>query len=435
MSVANTNEGHALAEAALQQLPCGVVIAAKERVYLGNAQALALWGHTEASLVARPGLPSLFIPEQAVQVLEAYDAVVSAGARVAPLELLAARADGTAVEVEVRLSALRHRGARAALMVVYDASDRLRSTRSLVSLAYQDVITGLPNRAHFLDAVVQALHRGKRQGDGFAVGMLDLDGFKAVNDSAGHDAGDTVLREVAERLRGAVRESDVLARLGGDEFTVLLPGVLDAAGAVKAAHAMHHALARPFTVAGHDYLLGVSVGLAVFPQHGQDLQSLLMAADAAMYEGKRSGKGVTVVADGQPRATGHQPSIYLDWLPGFDTGIAPMDAEHRELVGRVNKLLGVLASAEDPQVVRAHLREVTDYARIHFAAEESAMSAIQYEGRLEHAHEHQGLLRELARIGESFEDQGLSQTMQVVRDWLLVHLRHADRLFARALDG
>src|SRR5439155_7142144 len=124
--------------------------------------------------------------------------------------------------------------------------------------------------------------------------FIDLDRFKAVNDGFGHRAGDLLLRQVGARLRGMLRGSDTAARLGGDEFAVLLPGMVDLPGARRAARRIRRALHPPFTIHGLPQVVGASIGVACYPAHGADADTLMRRADAAMYTAKRAGSGVAV---------------------------------------------------------------------------------------------------------------------------------------------
>jgi diguanylate cyclase (GGDEF)-like protein len=140
------------------------------------------------------------------------------------------------------------------------------------------------------DRVEQAVLRSRRTDATTAVLMLDLDRFKEVNDSLGHQAGDQLLKEVAQRLTGCVRESDTVSRLGGDEFVVLLAETAGPGDAEIAARKILAALGRPFLLQGHEARIGVSIGVSVFPEDGADADSLLRTADEAMYRVKRAGR-------------------------------------------------------------------------------------------------------------------------------------------------
>jgi diguanylate cyclase (GGDEF)-like protein len=177
-----------------------------------------------------------------------------------------------------------------------------RSEEALRHEASHDHLTGLPNRLLFLDRLGQAIERGRRHGDRFGLLYLDIDGFKAVNDGQGHHAGDELLRQIAGRLRGALRAEDTVARLGGDEFAVLLAPPADAGPSLQKAGQLVAALGAPYALVapGRDPVevrVGASIGVAVFPGHGQTVDELVHAADEAMYQAKKGGKNSSRLAD------------------------------------------------------------------------------------------------------------------------------------------
>ncbi|MBF0190192.1 MAG: diguanylate cyclase [Magnetococcales bacterium] len=155
-----------------------------------------------------------------------------------------------------------------------------------------DGLTDLPNRTLFLDRLTHALLLACRNGESLAVLFIDLDHFKPVNDTLGHGAGDELLRQVAQRLRLCVRQSDTLARLGGDEFTIILANLCQPPDPEIVAEKVLAALSRPFELPGVAYgiTISASVGIALYPEHGTDLESLLQKADQAMYQAKGLGR-------------------------------------------------------------------------------------------------------------------------------------------------
>jgi diguanylate cyclase (GGDEF)-like protein len=165
-------------------------------------------------------------------------------------------------------------------------------------LAHFDMVTGLPNRALLADRLAQETARARRDNLGFAVLLFDLDGFKAVNDTWGHAAGDRVLALVGERVRKCVRASDTVGRLGGDEFLAILPGT-SLEGTIGVAEKLRDSLREPYSLDGATAHLSTSVGVSMFPDHGIDPEQLQRAADAALYRAKREGKNRTVVAEGR----------------------------------------------------------------------------------------------------------------------------------------
>ena len=181
-----------------------------------------------------------------------------------------------------------------------DVTERRKSEEGIAHLAYHDRLTGLPNRTLLEEHLTLALARAERAGRSVALLFLDLDNFKLVNDSLGHQAGDQVLAQVAQRLRSVVRASDLLARQGGDVFLLLLTDIegepeIPAEGV---AGQLAHALVEPFEVQNATFQLGASIGVSIFPRDAQDGPTLLRHADAAMYQSKRAGRGqVTYYAE------------------------------------------------------------------------------------------------------------------------------------------
>jgi diguanylate cyclase (GGDEF)-like protein len=178
---------------------------------------------------------------------------------------------------------------------------RDRETQKRIEhLAHFDMVTGLPNRALLSDRLAQETARARRASSPFVVLMFDLDGFKKVNDTWGHAAGDRVLMLVGERVRKCVRASDTVGRLGGDEFLAILPETT-LAGALGVAEKLRESLREPYPLDKAVASLSTSVGVSLFPAHGTDPESLLRAADAALYRAKREGKDRIVVAPDMPQ--------------------------------------------------------------------------------------------------------------------------------------
>ena len=173
-----------------------------------------------------------------------------------------------------------------------DITERKRAERRVEYLAYHDALTGLANRALLNDRLSQTIEHAKRGDVSFAALALDLDRFKTINDTYGHDAGDAALMEIAERLRRAVRTTDTVARVGGDEFLVLQAAPTQPDSAVELAQRLVDALSQPLEVAGNQVVTGTSIGIALYPSDGDTAAALLKAADIAMYHAKTDGRGV-----------------------------------------------------------------------------------------------------------------------------------------------
>jgi diguanylate cyclase (GGDEF)-like protein/PAS domain S-box-containing protein len=176
------------------------------------------------------------------------------------------------------------------LGVFTDITARKENEERVWHQANFDSLTGLPNRANFTNRLTEAAARARRDGGAFAVLFIDLDGFKQVNDTFGHAAGDLLLQLVAERLSGGIRTSDTVARLSGDEFAVIAEGVRGTVDARRLADKLVSLMRQPFDIGAGDVSIGASIGIACFPENATEPAQLLALADAAMYTVKRSGK-------------------------------------------------------------------------------------------------------------------------------------------------
>ncbi len=171
-----------------------------------------------------------------------------------------------------------------------DVTARMRDRQAIAKLAYHDSLTGLPNRSLLQDRISQAVAQTHRDAHLAAALFLDLDHFKHINDSLGHDAGDAVLRECGQRLTRCLREADTIGRIGGDEFVVLLPDIHAPTDAAHVAAKIVDAMRVPFRISGEEVTLGVSIGIALAPADGGDAATLLRHADTAMYHAKQAGR-------------------------------------------------------------------------------------------------------------------------------------------------
>ena len=234
-------------------------------------------------------------------------------------ETVGRRKDGNTFPIEIAISELTRSEGRLFIAIVRDITERKRSeeelkalhddlerrvikrTKELASLnqelehqALHDALTELPNRLLLQDRMHQALLSAKRDHHQIALLITDLDRFKEINDTLGHHYGDLVLQEVSARMRAALRSSDTIARLGGDEFAMLLPYIESGDDAIKTARKLVATMEKPIVLEDHSFHVGISVGIALYPDHGQDGSTLMRHADVAMYVAKRSTSGYSL---------------------------------------------------------------------------------------------------------------------------------------------
>jgi diguanylate cyclase (GGDEF)-like protein/PAS domain S-box-containing protein len=222
-------------------------------------------------------------------------------------EVVALRPDSSTYALEIHAMPVPNGGGKAShwIAILRDVSDRKAHLDALRHQALHDALTGLPNRVLLHDRIEQSIHSMRRYGMQFALLFLDLDGFKEVNDTFGHFAGDILLAKVGARLRDQLHATDTIARLGGDEFAIVLEGLdgVQAAGDVGAK--LLHALEQPFDVEDHKLVVGASIGIVHCPAHGTDPATLMRRADVAMYAAKAARAGTMVY---HTRQDAHSPA-------------------------------------------------------------------------------------------------------------------------------
>ena len=305
-----------------------------------NPAAEVLLGRSAESVVGL-ATPELFHdPAEVAQ--RARQLTQELGREIAPgFEVLAARArrgdpeerewtyvrhDGQRVPVVLTVTALHneHGDLTGFLGIAYDVTERKRAEESIRHLAQHDALTGLPNRTLLEERLNQALVRARREMTSVALMFIDLDRFKNINDSLGHPVGDTILRNVAQRISHAVRGSDTVARMGGDEFVVLLPRLSQGtqqADCEAVARKVLAVLGEPMQAGTHELRVTASIGVATFPEAGHDAASLMRAADVAMYHAKSQGRNNhQVYSESMSQASAERLRLENDLHGAIDRG-------------------------------------------------------------------------------------------------------------------
>jgi len=255
-----------------------------------NAGAERLYGYERSEVLGKP-VSMLHAPEDVEERIREVIGTVKRD-EIWSGEIKMVRKDGTIGWTEVVVVPVTNDDGETigALGVNRDITERVRTEEELARLAHYDPITGLANRSLLLDRLDRMLLHVRRTKESFAVLFIDLDGFKRINDNAGHRVGDQVLKEAAQRMERSLRESDTVSRLGGDEFVVLVDRVGVPEDAGRVARKLLNTLREPVEVAGREHRLSGSIGIAIYPFHGTTADELLTYADDAMYRAKRRGK-------------------------------------------------------------------------------------------------------------------------------------------------
>ncbi|HKR98301.1 MAG TPA: EAL domain-containing protein, partial [Candidatus Dormibacteraeota bacterium] len=256
-----------------------------EFTYLNDALA-RLYGYAGPKEMLGHNLTDLFEPHEQVRFITMIVPSVTHGGRWRG-EATGARRDGSTFPQEISLTAIEGGGM---VCVARDITERTYAEEQIKHLAYHDALTGLPNRLLFKDRLTVALSHAQRDRSRIAVLFLDLDRFKVINDSLGHNIGDPLLQAVAARVQACVRESDTVARLGGDEFTLLLPNLIRSEDAAPIAQKILEAVRYPFHIEGREFFITTSIGISLYPEDGTDAETLIKNADTAMYQAKEQGR-------------------------------------------------------------------------------------------------------------------------------------------------
>ena len=270
-----------------------IAMDASHRIIVFNKSAERTFGYRAAEILGRPLedlIPVRFAGTHGKQVAAFSGELKPSREMGGRGGLTGLRKDGSEFPAEASISILREETGPVFFAILRDVTEKKQVEQKLEQLAMHDGLTGLPNRNLFMDRLSRALVQSEREQKRAALLFMDLDGFKAVNDTLGHAAGDELLCVVAQRLQGCVRRSDTVARLGGDEFAVILEQIQNEDSVSAIAQTIIDAVHEPVRLGNNHAIVSVSIGIALFPGNNQSLKELMMDADRAMYVAKNSGK-------------------------------------------------------------------------------------------------------------------------------------------------
>ncbi|MDQ7000284.1 MAG: diguanylate cyclase, partial [Mariprofundus sp.] len=274
----------------VETTPIGIIIQSGGIIQYANPAAQSMLGIDDsAPLLQRELLPIVHPDDRAT-----FDEMMQRlqqGNHVEPAEMRMQQHDGNFFWAEIRGVPVVYESNPSVQVLIHNISDRKMAEEELTRLSYTDALTGLPNRRLYMDRLEQACNMAMRSNRQLCLLYLDLDRFKAINDTQGHACGDLVLKTVATRIQDTLRASDTAARMGGDEFAILLPET-DMTSALRVANKLSGILQQPMTLSGQKLSIGASIGLASYPEDGLDSDTLLRHADNAMYHAKQKHMGI-----------------------------------------------------------------------------------------------------------------------------------------------
>jgi diguanylate cyclase (GGDEF)-like protein/PAS domain S-box-containing protein len=333
-----------------------IVLHSGGRFVLVNIAAAKLFGAVSSEqLIGRPVLDFM----QPGPVEESLSATPGQDTPLVKRKLI--RLDQSVVNATVVENPCRFQNEPAVQLLMREAPDRRRMEVRLNDLTQYDLLTELPNRNQFLDCLRGAIARGARNEKLVGVMFLALDHFKLVNTALGYQAGDVVLKLVAERLKQCVRKGDTLARLGGDEFSIILEGLNDKQGAGVAAQRMLHALSRPLLLNTQDIHISASIGITVFPPDSDDLDRLLQNADIAMCHAKERGRNNYQFYSAEIDARNRPGQLRRAEIEPRFARLTPREREVLEMLiaGNSNKMIAYLLGTSS-RTIENHRARIMD---------------------------------------------------------------------------
>jgi len=274
----------------VEAIPDAIIVQCENRIVFANPASAKIFRAQDIDALIGKPLMELVPPKNQGPLALRVEQVIEENCPALQTEERLKRLDGELFDAEISMMPTDFQGNPAIQTIIRDVTDRKQVEKHLEHLAHIDLVTNLPNRSLFLDRLEQSLAQAKRHNQKLAILFLDLDRFKIINDTLGHEFGDQVLKTVASRLAGCVRDMDTVARYAGDEYILTLMDVEGAQGAALVAQKLLDALAQPHHLNGTDQIIGASIGISIYPMDGERSEDLINRADQALYLAKENGR-------------------------------------------------------------------------------------------------------------------------------------------------
>ena len=421
------------------------------RLIYANPAAIRMFGASSAEELLNKPMQQLIHPDCLALAESRAKATINSEMANPPSAQKYLKLDGSIIDVDVQSTAIHYNGIPAIQIVANDVTERNAMQEQVRQLAFHDPLTGLPNRRLLGDRLSQAMAANRRNGRFGALMFLDLDNFKPLNDEHGHEAGDLLLIEAANRLTHCIRGMDTVARFGGDEFVVMISELdferdTSAASASVIAEKIRTILSQPYILkfkredtkeALLEHHCTASIGLTLFDGNETRQDDILKFADLAMYEAKAAGRD-RVVLDAKttpPREAAPVPPpklMHLIWHKAYECGNGVIDAQHRTLFQDANNLLNALLADCNASTASALINTLMNDIVRHFADEEAIFGDTSFPNAAMHIATHRQLVIEANLLVQRFHNNTLDfgELFQFLAHTVVAqHMLHDDREF------
>ncbi|HEH9433177.1 TPA: diguanylate cyclase [Aeromonas sobria] len=381
----------------VEQLQESIVVVRESHILFSNPAFTLLTGY-EAEALRQLDVAELFFLEEQEELRERARSQLAGSVQENRHLFRLRNQQGQSVWVDARITEIDWEGKKAALYTLSDVTKRVEYEAEMKHLATHDPLTGLANRDLLKRRLHSSIEFASDTHQKLALLFIDLDRFKPVNDTHGHDAGDVVLKTISQRLREALRESDLVSRWGGDEFIVILENVNDSATIERIARKLVAAISQPITLSDQvEISLSCSLGIVVYPDHGKNIDDLINKSDQMMYKAKKQGSGSIIFFAPVISQSSHS-ILRLLWRRDLESGLSMIDQEHKELFELANQLLITIVAGRFTADTDSCLVRLLEHTKSHFKHEISTLMQMHYPEVVSHDLIHKQLLKKAEEL-------------------------------------